>query len=171
MTAVLAANLAPQMADYDLLSKKIDWRPYIMFFHQTNFRSATVTTDRLGFRPAADASGRSVALGDAQGRTVNLLLGNSVAFGVGATSDATSLASRLSAHSGDCWLNFCGRSFSVLQELLLYQCYRHKLGKVRRVLLCSGLNDLYLSYAPKMYDETFGVFILSEAFYRGMNER
>ena len=131
---VPVAQLAPQMADYDLLSKKVDWRPYIMFFHQTNFSSPSVTTDRFGFRPAVDASGLAVALDDAPDRTVNLLLGNSVAFGVGATSDATSLASRLSAHSGERWLNFCGRSFGATQELLLYQCYRHRLGQVRRDL-------------------------------------
>src|SRR5207244_7299881 len=83
--AVPVANLAPQMADYDLLSKKIDWRPYIMFFHQTSFSSPTVTTDRFGFRQSADPSGHALALDDAPGRTVNLLLGNSVAFGVGAT--------------------------------------------------------------------------------------
>jgi hypothetical protein len=164
------ARLAPQMAAYDVLSSTVDWRPYLMFFQQPNFVSSTVTTDRFGFRPTLDTGNALITLDEAANRTVNLLMGNSVAFGVGATSDHTALASRLVAHSGETWLNFCGRAFGSMQELLLFQAYRHKLGRVRRVVLCTGLNDLYLSYAPKLFDEIFGIFFFSEAFHRGMNE-
>jgi hypothetical protein len=158
------------MADYDRLSARVDWRPYLMFFQQPNFDSAVVTTDRYGFRRTVDAYGRALALDDVAGRPVNLLIGNSVSFGVGASADRAALSSRLAAHSGECWVNFCGRAFGAMQELILFEAYRHKLALVRRIVLCSGLNDLYLFYAPKMFDETFGIFFFSEAFHRAMNK-
>jgi hypothetical protein len=165
----VTARLTPQMADYDRLSARVDWRPYLMFFQQPNFVSATVTTDRYGFRPTIDPYGRALALDDVAQRSVSLLIGNSVSFGVGATADRNALSSRLANYSGECWVNFCGRAFGAMQELILFQAYRHKLGSVRRVVLCSGLNDLYLFYAPKLFDETFGIFFFSEAFHRSMN--
>ena len=160
------ARLAPQMADYDLLGK-VDWRPYLMFFQQPDFVSQSVTTDRLGFRRTLNG-GALFGIDDVGDRPVNLLLGNSVAFGVGATSDDASLASRLAAHGDGCWLNFCGRAFGAMQELILFQAYRYRLPRIRRVVLCTGLNDLYLSYAPKVFDETFGVFFFSEVFFKAM---
>lgn len=164
-------RLAPQMADYDRLSGQIDWRPYLMYFQPPNFVSGAVTTDRFGFRPAIDHTGRRVTIDDAQTETVSLVVGNSVSFGVGATSDARSLTSRIASHTGDCWLNFSGRAFGAMQELVLFQSYRHKLGRVRRVILLTGLNDFYLFYAPKMFDDIFGIFFFSEAFYGAMNRR
>lgn len=166
----VTTRLTPQMADYDRLSARVDWRPYLMFFQQPSFISATVTTDRYGFRPTVDPYGRVLTLDDVVGRPINLLIGNSVSFGVGASADRAALSSRLAAHSGECWVNFCGRAFGAMQELILFEAYRHKLGPVRRVVLCSGLNDLYLFYAPKMFDEIFGIFFFSEAFHRAMNK-
>jgi hypothetical protein len=164
-------RLAPQMGDYDRLGGQIDWRPYLMYFQPPNFASPAVTTDRLGFRPTVDRTGRRVTIDDVGGETVNLVIGNSVSFGVGATSDAACLTSRIASHTGECWFDFSGRAFGAMQELVLFQSYRHKLGRVRRVVLFTGLNDLYLFYAPKMFDEVFGIFFFSEAFYAAMNRR
>ncbi len=164
-------RLVPQMVDYGRLNERFEWRPYLMYFQQPNFSSASVTTDRLGFRPTIDGAGRRVTIDDVQARSVNLLVGNSVAFGVGASSDAASLASRIAAHTGECWMNFCGRGFGAMQELILFESHRHKLGRLQRVVLFTGLNDFYLYYAPKMFDEIFGIFFFSEAFYGAMNRR
>ena len=166
----VTTRLAPQMADYDRLSARVEWHPYLMFFQQPNFLSPSVTTDRFGFRPTIESSGQRVTLDDVKGRTVNLIVGNSVAFGVGASTDDKCLVSRLANHTGECWLNFSGRAFGAMQELILFQSYRHKLGGLRRVVLFTGLNDLYLYYAPKVFDETFGIFFFSDAFYRAMNQ-
>ncbi|GEM_PF-467816 len=166
----VTTRLTPQMSDYDRLSARVDWRPYLMFFQRPNFVSAAVTTDRLGFRPTTDEHGRILTLDDFSNFPVNVLVGNSVSFGVGASTDRAALSSRLAYHSGERWVNFCGRAFGAMQELILFESYRYMLGPVRRVVLCSGLNDLYLFYAPKLFDETFGVFFFSEAFHRAMNK-
>jgi hypothetical protein len=163
-------GLTPQMADYDRLAEQVDWRPYVMFFQRPNFSSPSVTTDALGFRPSVGASGERFSPAEGPTGAANLLVGNSVAFGVGATSDAQSISSHLCTRTGAPWLNFCGRAYGAVQELLLFQSYRYRLGPVNRVVLCTGLNDLYLYYAPKVFDETFGVFFFSDAFYRGMGE-
>lgn len=167
-TSSARARLVPHLADYDRLGTPIAWRPYLMFFHHRNFTSPSVNTDRHGFRPTWDAREQRVTLDDAAGRDVNLLVGNSVSFGVGATSDQAALSSRLSAHSRELWLNFSGRAFGSRQELTLFETHRYKLGNVRRVVLFSGLNDLYLYYSPKTFDETFGIFFFSELFHKSL---
>lgn len=163
-------RLAPQMADYDFWGGQMAWRPFIMFFHPPDLHTESCNTDTLGFRFSADPSG-SVARTDAwQDRPCNLVLGNSVAFSVGATSDAASLSARMSHYSGETWLNFSGRAFAASQEYLAFMFYRHRVGPVKRVVLFSGSNDLYLYYAPKkMFDETFGIFFFSDVFAERMN--
>jgi hypothetical protein len=163
-------RLAPQMADYDYWGTQMAWRPFIMFFQPPDLRTASCNTDSLGFRFSADPSGTIARTDQWQDRPCNLVLGNSVAFSVGATSDAASLPARMSHYSGETWLNFSGRAFAASQEYLTFIFYRHRVGPLKRVVLFSGSNDLYLYYAPKkMFDETFGIFFFSDVFGERMN--
>lgn len=151
-----------QMADYDRLGARPAFQPYVMFFQQPDFRSEAVNTDRFGFRHSLDRSGQPWSAANPPPGKVNIVTGNSVAFGVGATCDAHSLASRLAHHSGEPWLDFSGRAFSSMQELVLFQAYRSQVESIGRVLVFSGLNDLYLFFAPKLFDEIWGVFFYSD---------
>ena len=160
--------LSPHMADYDRLGHQVDWRPYLMFFQQPNFVSPSVTTDRFGFRRTANLQGQPISLDDLGSEAANFLVGNSVAFGVGATSDSAAISSRLTQYTEEQWFNCSGRAFGAMQESILFQAYKHKVGSVRRVVLFTGLNDFYLYYAPKIFDEVFGIFFFSDVFYRGM---
>lgn len=154
------------MTDYEF---QMAWQPFIMYFHPPDLRTASVNTDSLGFRFSADPAGSVVRTDEWQGRPCNLVLGNSVAFSVGATSDAASLPARMSHHSDETWLNFSGRAFAASQEYLTFIFHRHRVGPLKRVVLFSGSNDLYLYYAPKMFDETFGIFFFSDVFAERMN--
>lgn len=160
-------RLAPQMADYERLGAQVDWRPFVMFFHQPDFRSKAVNTDKYGFRLSHDREGRPVALDGAAG-PVSLVVGNSTAFGVGATGDGTTLASQLAGLSGRTWLNFAGRAFGCSQEMLLFQFYRDHLPAVEEVVIFSGSNDLYLYFQPKQWDHAFGAFSYSDRFFQNM---
>lgn len=164
MTPSARSRLAPQLEDYDRLGQAVSWRPYLMFFQPPGFRSSAVNTDADGFRISHGPDGRPMALPLPEQQGANLLLGNSVAFGVGATSDAGSLASRLAAHTGEDWINGCGRAHASFQESLVLQAYRHRFGRIRTIVVCSGLNDLYLYFSPKIFDPVFGSFFYSEAF-------
>ena len=162
-------RFAPQMADYERLGAQADWRPFVMFFHQPNFRSRAVNTDQYGFRLSHDPTGRAMTLGAAPG-PVSLVVGNSTAFGVGATDDGATLASQLSSLSGRTWLNFAGRAFGCSQELLLFQFYQGYLSNIDEVVIFSGSNDLYLYFQPKQWDDAFGAFSYSDRFFQNMRE-
>lgn len=162
-------QLTPQMVDYDLLGSKTDWRPYLMFFHQRNFRSASINTDGHGFRRSHDEHDQPGTLPVDGDKPTSLLVGNSVSFGVGSTCDAQDITSHLSRKTGQTWLNFGGRGFGAIQELALFQLYHHLAGTPQRVVIMSGLNDLYLYYAPKLWDEVHGIFFFSETFHSRLN--
>ena len=170
-STAIERNLAPQMEEYHRMGAQIDWRPYIMFFHANNYKSSIIHPDRFGFRLSHGRTGEPIAVADSAGKDADILVGNSVSFGVGATSDQFSLASRLALHCGTDCLVFSGRAYCAMQELLLFQSCRHLFGKTRRVILFSGSNDLYMHYAPKPMDEIFGGFFYSAPFYANMARR
>lgn len=119
-----------------------------------------VNTDSVGFRYATHGD-RSYSVADLGSTdSVRLLAGSSTVFGIGASSDAWTLPSRMNVHDdrGQTWLNFGGRSFNSTQELLLLTLYRHLLPKVDEIVLFSGFNNLSLARMPQVRDEDHGTF-------------
>lgn len=167
------ARLTPQMLRYE---EKFDdrgdirWMPYLMYFHPAGHRSDVVNTDALGFRLSHGPTGTASVGGTVPDGPVRLLAGSSTAFGIGATSDAATLPSRLwSAHAPALpWLNLAGRSHNATQELLLFVLYRHLLPPVSDVVLFSGFNALGLSRLPTALQGDSGAFFNSNDFYRRM---
>ena len=144
------------MMAYD--SMRMTWLPHVMYMQEPNFRSAVVNTDSYGFRYSADSSGRSVGFDTAGGPPTNILVGNSTAFGVGASNDGGTLASALGRYSTESWLNFSGRSFSSTQELLLFEMYFSELQNTKRIVIFSGANNLVLHHRSPFYPSKFGSF-------------
>lgn len=165
------AELTPQMLKYaEKFSDNgaIRWLPYVMYFHPPSHRSDVVNTDRLGFRYATYGGGR-VAVDDSREHdAVNLLAGSSTVFGIGATSDAATMASRLNHHASDDsapWLNFGGRSHNSTQEVILYALNRHRLPRTKRIVLFSGFNDLGLARLPASLRGESGAFFMCTPFF------
>jgi hypothetical protein len=160
-------RLTPQMRDYDRLLDRAAtrWLPFVMFFQPADFRSRTVNTDRLGFRHAVHR-GRPCSLGGAlPDGEVNLLVGGSTAMGLGASSDAATIASRLSALDGRAWLDLGGRGYTSTQELMLYLLHGAALPRIGRIVLLSGLNNLVLTgMATGPQPEDYGLFFFSDDF-------
>jgi hypothetical protein len=121
--------------------------PYLMYFNQPNFRSATINTDQFGFRMSHGPSGRASVGGDRLDGPFRLLVGGSGSLGYGATNDGATLASRLwmSAPSRP-WLNFGAPYFNSTQELMLFVLYRQ-------------LALLYRSFGVKAVRLTFEVAV------------
>ena len=150
--------IVPQMRDYDALGARQRWVPYLMYFHPPHARFGAVTTDERGLR---------TVVGTDPGRPTALLLGGSTAFGIGATSDATTIASRLSATTPWSWRNYGGRALTSTQETVV----AHLMGTddvTGPIVLFSGANNLVRACMPGAFDPTFGAVFWQSAFERQM---
>ncbi|WP_299775935.1 GDSL-type esterase/lipase family protein [uncultured Tateyamaria sp.] len=148
----------------------VNWLPYMMYFHPFNFRSEVVNTDGSGFRYSTKGDQRYSAT-DMHGLgSCHLIAGSSTVFGIGASADSHTLASRLSEHDprGVPWVNFGGRSFNSTQEMILFSLYRHRLPEVESVTILSGFNDLGLARLPKRVRLDNGAFFMCNEFYEAM---
>lgn len=170
MAVPLIETLAPQMLAYSKqfhTDGDVEWSPYVMFFHPKRYSSAVVNTDSSGFRfSELDGNKYSVANGK-ELSSARLIAGNSVAFGIGASSDKATIASRLMAHDSrpEPWLNFSGRAFNSAQELILLTLNRHMLPNIDEIVLFSGANDLLLSSLPERYRQEHGAFFNCQRFF------
>ena len=121
-----------------------------MYFHPYNYASKTVNTDAIGFRfSEARGATRSVGTIDRE-QPVRLIVGSSTVFGIDASADRHTRASRLTENDSRpaVWLNFGGRSFNSAQALILFTLHRHHLPKVEEIVLFSGFNNLGLARLP-----------------------
>jgi hypothetical protein len=147
----------------------IRWIPYIMHFHPASYRSPVVNTDSLGFR-FTTCNGQSIAVdGYEPHESVSILVGSSTIFGVGASSDAATMASCLNTRSPSKsapWINMGGRLHNSAQELVLHVLVRHRLAKVDRIVLFSGFNDLALARLPAALRYEGGGFFLCDGFFK-----
>jgi len=144
----LRYKISPQMQEYDQLG--IAWSPYTMFHSTPSYRSSIVNTDRFGLRNTI-ADGKSFSLESLEGCTsCSIVVGGSTVFGVGSSSDLSTIPSILSNSTKSFFLNFGGRAYNSTQELILFCRFASLLPKLDNVLIFSGLNNLYLS----KYEET-----------------
>lgn len=164
-------RLTPQIREYDeFMYLGVRWLPYTMFFHHKNYRSEVINTDALGFR-YSDYRGKRVSVADLpDGRPVNLLVGGSTALGTGASTDAHTVASRLAAHTGEPWLNFSGRGYNAVQEVLLYLMHQHRFSRINNVVVLSGINTLTLEGQPDELATDHGRYYYSFEYQHYMNK-
>ncbi len=164
------SELTPQMRDYEAKftdAGEVRWLPYLMYFHPADHRSGAVNTDSSGFR-YSEAGGRRYSVADhGDIGSVRLLAGSSTVFGIGASSDAWTLSSRMTEHDPrpQPWLNIGGRSFNSTQELLLFSLYRHLLPRVEEIVLLSGFNNLGLARLPASVRGEHGAFFNCNQFF------
>lgn len=155
------------MREYDKIGTV--WLPYLMYFHSPNYRSSVLNTDSRGFRITYQGSRKISDFKDIDA-PVCLFIGNSVAFGVGATSDHNTIPSILNLNSEDIWLNFGGRAFSSTQEFLLFIVNHHHLKNIKKIILFSGLSNLVLYYLSQEYSKELGSFFFWNQFNQAMNK-
>lgn len=154
--AVEQRNLiVPQMRDYDELGMNQEWVPHLMYFHPRDVALKSVTTNEFGFRNTTGAK---------PGAPTALLVGGSSVFGIGATSDATTIPSLLNATTKYNWLNFGGRAFNSTQEVILMHLSNSK--KIDGpIVVMSGANNLTRSLMSGSFSKMFGAF-----FHQGLFE-
>ena len=162
-------SMAPQMREYDTIGHS--WVPYLMYFHTAGYSSAAVNTDPRGFRIVYRGEERISPFGGLAGSDIGLIVGGSTAFGVGATNDRQTLPSILNSLTDCLWLNFGGRAFSSTQEFLLFLFYRHMLpaGRVKKIIIFSGINNLILHHIARRYPKDLGPFFFWNQYNKSMN--
>ncbi|MBB1252650.1 SGNH/GDSL hydrolase family protein [Streptomyces alkaliterrae] len=168
-------ELTPQLQEYARFDDRGEARylPYLMYFHQADYRSPVINTDRAGFRISHGPNGETAsAAGDVPAGPVRVLTGSSTVLGIGATSDSTTLASQLWRRHAPAapWLNFGGRCYNSTQELLLFTLHRHLLPEIDEVVVFSGLNDLTVGRLPEWQQGDHGAFWFCGEYFEKMEE-
>jgi hypothetical protein len=168
-------SLTPQMAEFSerfTHNGDIRWLPYIMYFNPPNYNSPVISTDSKGFR-FSRVNGISYSASEHRGvKNTRLLAGNSMVFGMGATSDEWTLSSRMSARDPkeSHWINFGSVGFNSTQELLLMVLYGHLLPKIDEIVLISGFNNLGLARLPSELRGENGAFFNISRFFKAMSK-
>ncbi len=164
-------RLAPQMKEYDRCTH--EWRQYIMYSNIPNLRSKSISTDNLGLRFNYSVKDELLpkTIFDQKNNKVKsgILIGASTAFGLGASSNETTISSLLSEKTDIFFYNLGITAFSGFQEVLLHQSLINNLENIDYLVIFSGLNDLYLSNYVGTYDEFFGPYFYSSQFKSGMD--
>ncbi|MCP4185381.1 MAG: long-chain-fatty-acid--CoA ligase [Hyphomicrobiales bacterium] len=129
--------------------------PYVMRSSPPCFCSEAINTDKYGHRISYDAEGVVDSHSWWQRKRRGLLIGNSVAFGVGATSDRTSMISALNNHSNYSFLNLGVMAANSTQELTAAIPF---LTESDCVLIFSGGSNLFLNLNQVGQYDLYGPF-------------
>lgn len=156
----------PQMRDY--LGEANVYFPYLMHFQRPHVRRPSFTTDEYGFRQTM--LGQEVLSLERFNRLSPsdrpcALLGNSTAFGVGATQDARTISSQLNRLGNGIWFNFSGRTLNPLQEVLAFLMF--STSPIDTAVILSGINlfDMHYRFAADAH-ELVPPFYSERLFFR-----
>jgi hypothetical protein len=136
--------------------------PYLGFALPPGHRSPGLNTDDAGFRISHAPSGPVDSTSWLAGGGGGLVLGSSVAFGLGASSDAATLSSRLASADGRPWLNLAVLAANSLQELIAAVPFLHA---ASHVVIFSGMGnylsmlrsrDIHQFFGPIFYEKAIG---------------
>ena len=137
-------SITPQMRIYDEFT--VDFESYTMFFNKKLFNSKIVNTDELGFRYNFFKNNTYSFTNLIHNYDeFSIIIGGSTVFGFGATGDDKTISSVLTKKRGELYLNFGATAFNSKQELILFINNFTKLKKINKVIIISGVNDLYLN--------------------------
>ena len=135
-----------------------EFRPYLMFANANNYKKKIVNTDRLGFRKVHF---KNKFYGLDQLKTlkeIDILLGSSVAFGMGSDSDKTSIQSLMSKGERLCF-SLGIRGGNGHQEILSFLKFKNFFPKVKNVFIFSGINDISMACLENnLYYQDYGGF-------------
>ena len=172
-------SLAPQTKFYDSLSFFLHWKAFLMFSNFPNIRSKYCNTDSLGLRyNNFDTSDKykntdnSILMENAFGKKKNaLIIGSSSAFGFGSTSDQKTIANNLTKKTNFHFYNLGVIGFSGFQEVIHFLSMSKKLENIKKIIIFSGVNDSFLPFFIKEFDENLGPFFANSVFLNSMAKK
>ena len=159
-------KLLPQMKAYDKLTHT--WLPYIMYFHQPNFKSKVINVDNFGLRFNNENDFKKHkfeknTIFKNNKKKSHIVIGGSTAFGVGASKDENTITGKLSKQSNFNYYNLGGRAFSGFQEIILFQSLINKIKALDEVTIISGANDLYLMTQSNNFNKILGPLFFNDS--------
>lgn len=144
-------DIVPHMRIYDTVP--LHFQAYVTMATRPDFHSTVLNTDVNSFRLSL---WRETIVHTANWEALqiaNFVLGGSFAFGVGASSDRSTIPSLLAARTDLPFLNLGIRSANSTQELIAALPFMHA---ARRLILCSGVNNLFLALRTISDEYLFG---------------
>lgn len=129
--------------------------PYLGYSLAPGYRSAALNTDGEGFRLSASPFGTIGSAAWASGGG-GLMLGNSVAVGIGASSDRATVASHLAFLTQSRWLNLGIIGANSLQELIAAVPF---LDAASTVVVLSGLGNYLAMLRTRIGGGAFGPIV------------
>ena len=164
-------KLVPQLEVYDSIGT--EWIPNIMFSQSKNFRSAICNTDSYGLRynNKKDLDLKPSIFDEVSSKEKCVIIGSSTAFGSGSTLDKNTLASLLSQNTDYHFYNLGIMSCNGFQELILFQSLINKIKNIKKIVIFSGINDLFF-FTNSNFDLTYpGPFFLGNQYRQVMNNQ
>lgn len=133
--------LSPYRKEYDKI--RGFWYPNIMFLSQLNYRSKIVNTDINGLRYNNIKKKKNKSIFVNSYKKNSLLIGSSVVFGIGASSDKNTISSYLS-NKNEIFLNFGCRAYNQFQEIIFFLTKFNRIKNINKIVILSGINDIFL---------------------------
>jgi hypothetical protein len=164
-------RMYPHHVDYSAM--EMQFRPFAMYMHPTNYVSAAVNTDDLGLRTQYLGKGKRINWRELRKDfdACDVLVGNSTVFGVDCSSDKTTIThflNRDAAAGSPPVLNIGIRGATSRQELVVFQSLRPYMPEVRNIVIFSGILGATSIALPNTYiDSDFGI-ISEEAYNLGL---
>ncbi|PLA75544.1 hypothetical protein CYQ88_00840 [Hydrogenovibrio sp. SC-1] len=157
----------PCMENYDKMAAGT-FAPYAMLSGPIDYHDSVINTDVSGFRWTKGRTEIFKVEDIEKYEHVNILIGGSTVFGVGASSDSQTISSYLAKETGQVWLNFGLRGGVSIQEYIHLIRFIYKAKKVNNIVFLSGNNDLYINLVSEFndgFDRRFGEIDALDAVY------
>jgi len=143
-------KLLPFLGEYEKLGEILC--PYIMRTSTPNYRSNLISTDEAGFRHTKlgnyDLSplSKNILKKDMK---VNIFLGSSSLFGIGASNNKYTIPSWLAKYGINNPINFGIPAFNSTQELISFLLFKPQEVEIERIIIFSGINNFTLKEVGK----------------------
>ena len=157
MSKKISHKIRTNKTGFETYSKiRNEFRPYVMSTNEDNFKSKIVNTDKFGFRKTYFQK-KLIGLDEIKRSTSthNVIVGASTAFSMGSPSDKETIHSYLSKKK--LCISLGVRGATGQQETVTYLQFKRFLGKVKNIIILSGLNDVTLcSQKHSLFYPDFG---------------
>ena len=159
----------PHIRDYEGAKPSL-WLPFVMDSMEPNISTAAMNSDPMGFRYTIGANDQRLSPHAKTEQPVSLFVGGSTALGVGATSDRMTIPSLLAQGSGEPWYNLGVRGCTIAQNLIHFMIFRPEIGKVRRIVLFAGWNEVNGFIMSPLFTRYYGAFHGFMQYFQTMND-
>jgi hypothetical protein len=132
------------MKEYDEISN--EFALYTMFTNTKNFSGNYINTDNYGFR-LSKFNDKYISVSSEMNskEKINIIIGGSTVFGVGATNDDQTIASHLSKITKEKWINLGLRAGNSFQEYINLIKIIGKIDDIGKIVVLGGINDIYMN--------------------------